>query len=206
MRLEKGKAPAADRTANERQGFSNDDAELLAHPTQTKQCTNGGLAQRCRNSECNTPHHGQFTPPSLRHYCRNPKCRSKLPKPVENAHRAFCTRGCHQGFYRRRCAVCERKLPPGPANRLLCRRTPCKAEFRRFPHLYIWQAGSLPQTVKRPPKTSIKPGIKNGLKRDRAAPDVPPSSRGIRGPSWVLEIECAGFLIDWPRRKAEAAP
>jgi hypothetical protein len=30
----------------------------------------------------------------LRHRCRNPKCRSKLPKPVANEHHAFCTRGC----------------------------------------------------------------------------------------------------------------
>jgi hypothetical protein len=39
MRPEKGKAPKADRTADERQGFSNDDAELLTQFNQTTQCT-----------------------------------------------------------------------------------------------------------------------------------------------------------------------
>ena len=28
----------------------------------------------------------------VRHYCRNPKCRSKLPKPVSNEREAFCAR------------------------------------------------------------------------------------------------------------------
>src|SRR5262249_19391893 len=35
-----------------------------------------------------------------KHYCRNPRCRSRLPEPVENEHRAFCTRDCHENFYR----------------------------------------------------------------------------------------------------------
>ena len=39
----------------------------------------------------------------LRHYCRNPRCRSKLKQPVENPRRAFCTRGCHSSFYHSRC-------------------------------------------------------------------------------------------------------
>ena len=43
----------------------------------------------------------------LGHYCRNPKCRSKLPEPVANEREAFCARGCHSGFYRKRCLVCE---------------------------------------------------------------------------------------------------
>jgi len=36
----------------------------------------------------------------LRHYCRNPRCRSKLPDPVENTREAFCCRGCYRQFYR----------------------------------------------------------------------------------------------------------
>jgi hypothetical protein len=122
----------------------------------------------------------------LRHRCRNPHCRSKLPEPVENKHHAFCIAGCYQQFYRRRCVVCERELKPGPANRRLCKRSSCKAEFRRFPHLYSRDPilGSKP--VKRPLKTSIKPGTFFG------------QARGIRGPKWVLDIECAGFLVDAP--------
>ena len=43
----------------------------------------------------------------VRHYCRNPKCRSKLKTPVENPREAFCALGCHSAFYRKRCLVCE---------------------------------------------------------------------------------------------------
>src|SRR5262249_54483317 len=60
-----------------------------------------------------------------RHYCRNLKCRSRLPEPVENEHRAFCTRGCYKRFYRNRCRVCERDLRKagkrGDAARMYCR-------------------------------------------------------------------------------------
>jgi hypothetical protein len=45
----------------------------------------------------------------LRHYCRNLKCRSKLPAPIENVRKAFCCRGCHSAFYRTRCLVCEKE-------------------------------------------------------------------------------------------------
>ena len=43
----------------------------------------------------------------LRHYCRNPRCSSKLAKPVANPREAFCARGCYSSFYRKRCLVCE---------------------------------------------------------------------------------------------------
>ena len=33
-----------------------------------------------------------------RHYCRNPKCRSKLPKPVSNEREAFCAQAAIQPF------------------------------------------------------------------------------------------------------------
>jgi hypothetical protein len=72
----------------------------------------------------------------LRHRCRNPKCGLKLKTPVENPRDAFCCKGCFVGFYRKRCLVCEDKLPPGPENREICRRSKCRAEVRKFPHLY----------------------------------------------------------------------
>ena len=37
-----------------------------------------------------------------RHYWRNSRCRSKLPTPVANVSEAFCARGCHSSFYRKR--------------------------------------------------------------------------------------------------------
>jgi hypothetical protein len=71
-------------------------------------------------------------------------------------------------FYRRRCAVCERSLPPGPANRVICRSRRCKAELRRFPHVYQWpipvQTGRGSKTVERSSKSAGKPGTKNGIK------------------------------------------
>ena len=45
-----------------------------------------------------------------RHYCRFPRCRSKLPKPVSSALDAFCAAGCVRGFYRGHCRVCQRRF------------------------------------------------------------------------------------------------
>jgi hypothetical protein len=45
-----------------------------------------------------------------RHYCRNPRCRSKLPAPVANPREAYCVRGCFNSFYLHRCIVCERAI------------------------------------------------------------------------------------------------
>jgi hypothetical protein len=89
-----------------------------------------------------------------RHYCRNLKCRSKLPAPIENVRKAFCCRGCHSAFYRTRCLVCEKDTGTNPltgekrkrlGQRKFCGRK-CKAEARQFPHVY---AGVLPDPVRR---------------------------------------------------------
>jgi hypothetical protein len=50
----------------------------------------------------------------LRHYCRNLKCRSKLPAPIDSVRKAFCCRGCHSAFYRTRCLVCEKDTGTNP--------------------------------------------------------------------------------------------
>src|SRR5215831_5079649 len=74
-----------------------------------------------------------------RHYCRNPRCRSKLPAPVENEHRAFCTRGCFESFYRSRCLVCEEPMRRKvESQRFRSGHAKCRAEHRRFPHVYDW--------------------------------------------------------------------
>src|SRR5262249_24362785 len=77
----------------------------------------------------------------LRQRCRNPHCRMKLPAPVENHHRAFCTRGCFESFYLSRCRVCERDLRKtgkrGDAHRLYCRPpNDCRSEARKWPEKY----------------------------------------------------------------------
>ena len=56
----------------------------------------------------------------VRHYCRNPKCRSKLKATVENPREAFCARGCHSAFYRKRCRVCEEPMERKTENQKVC--------------------------------------------------------------------------------------
>jgi hypothetical protein len=69
---------------------------------------------------------------TLRHHCRNPRCRMKLAMPVANQHRAFCTRGCHSSFYLKRCVVCENDKPAGStARRKLCWRPKCEGRYRK---------------------------------------------------------------------------
>ena len=69
---------------------------------------------------------------TLRHYCRNPRCRSKLPSPASDPHKAFCTPGCHSSFYLKRCIVCENDKPAGStARRKLCRRPKCEGRYRK---------------------------------------------------------------------------
>jgi hypothetical protein len=113
----------------------------------------------------------------LRHMCRNPRCRMKLSEPTENERRAFCCKGCHSVFYRRRCVVCERELPPGPQNRKLCRSAKCRNEYSRFPHLFRFATGStVPGAGNR--ERDLRSAIKSGTKtRVRAAP------RSLFGPT-----------------------
>jgi hypothetical protein len=96
-----------------------------------------------------------------RHYCRNPRCRSKLAEPVDNGRRAFCTPSCYASFYRNRCVVCEKELPKGPANRKTCKSAKCRNENQRFPHLFAVAKRNPANDTgkpKRPSKTSIKSG------------------------------------------------
>ena len=83
------------------------------------------------------------------HYCRNQRCRSKLPEPVENPHRAFCCRSCFEQFYRTRCLVCEKHKHH--QRRQLCGHVNCKREKARFPHLFEW-----PSTVPAPIAGTVK--------------------------------------------------
>jgi hypothetical protein len=65
------------------------------------------------------------------HYCRNPRCRTKLPAPVSNAHEAFCSPGCHVHFFRTRCPVCEGPIEqPARGTRLTCNKIKCRRAWR----------------------------------------------------------------------------
>jgi hypothetical protein len=88
----------------------------------------------------------------LRHKCRyTPHCGRKLDEAVDNKHHAFCSRGCHAGFYRKRCLVCEKpfaEVDQGRsmlvrarpikrrATRRFCPGNKCAAEYRRNPAKY----------------------------------------------------------------------
>jgi len=67
----------------------------------------------------------------LRHYCRNPRCRSKLKEAVENPRAALCTRGCHSSFYLKRCLVCERPFAKKSTQQKVCFRNTCRTAFRQ---------------------------------------------------------------------------
>ena len=117
------------------------------------------------------------TTDNSRHYCRNRHCRAKLKAPTDNLHRAFCCRGCYRQFYRVRCIVCEKDLPPGRSDRRFCRKPSCRSQYRRNPTLYDHSAGLADLSLKSP----IKPGLKSGLGTDRtwriiAGPALGPSA------------------------------
>jgi hypothetical protein len=96
----------------------------------------------------------------LRHRCRNPKCRSKLPAPVANEREAFCARGCHGGFYRKRCLVCEAPMERKTEHQLVCGKRKCRNALKANIGFGRYHA---PSNVVSGLKTPIKPGMKSGL-------------------------------------------
>jgi hypothetical protein len=102
---------------------------------------------------------------TLRHYCRNPRCRSKLPAPVANTREAFCTKGCHSSFYRKRCLICEQAMERRTENQLICGKRRCRNALQARQSLgrYLLSSDGVS-----PLKNPIKPGIKSGLADDRA--------------------------------------
>jgi hypothetical protein len=74
---------------------------------------------------------GDFIETAMRRYCRNPRCRTKLPVPVSNEREAFCTKGCHHSFYLRRCLVCEQPIEqPKRGRRFICKKAKCRNAWR----------------------------------------------------------------------------
>jgi hypothetical protein len=97
---------------------------------------------------------------TLRHYCRNPRCRSKLPSPASDPLKAFCTRGCHSSFYLKRCLVCENDKPAGStARRKLCRRPKCEGRYRKNSAHY-WFLGADTASAANVPRSAQSTGIK----------------------------------------------
>jgi hypothetical protein len=102
---------------------------------------------------------------TLRHYCRNPRCRSKLPSPVSNAREAFCTKGCHSSFYFKRCVACEAPFTKRRANQEVCWKARCrrafreaKERFRYYPTSAAFEASKSPDSIgSKPPPASDRP-------------------------------------------------
>jgi hypothetical protein len=135
----------------------------------------------------------------LRHRCRNPRCRLKLPAPVENEHHAFCCRGCYESFYQNRCRVCEldlRKIGKrGDAQRLYCRApSQCAAEARKWREKYGFGVHQVPDPD---PlfyisnfRSAHSTGLKIGIAGDR------PTAHHLRGWWWGGDGENDHSLYD----------
>jgi hypothetical protein len=105
----------------------------------------------------------QFVGDGQRHFCRNPRCRSRLPTPVDNRRHAFCTLTCHRTFYFSRCVVCERRKRSAKA--ATCGRR-CRAEQRRLPRAFPLP-GQYPFRRRADTKSADKTGLKTPPITDR---------------------------------------
>jgi hypothetical protein len=113
-------------------------------------------------------YNNQFSARQLRHYCLNPRCRSKLNNPVDNPHRAFCCRGCHSSHFLKRCLVCENPKP-GPDCKF-CRRPRCRSRYNGNPGFYDWptrKPGPSTGLVVSKSKSAHSTGLKSGRLADR---------------------------------------
>jgi hypothetical protein len=108
--------------------------------------------------------------------CRNPKCRSKLPLPVSNPREAFCARGCHGAFYRKRCLVCEEPMERKTGNQLICGKRKCRNALQaQFMHSnrQSWRQKPLillgSNRPSQPPEASIGPSLSTAPAFERRA-------------------------------------
>jgi hypothetical protein len=125
-----------------------------------------------------------------RQHCRNVKCRSKLPAPVENDHHAFCARGCHGAFYRSRCLVCEDPIRrKRESQKLGSGHKVCEAKYRKFPRVYDFPALD-PTISDEGIRSARKPGLKSGLRSDR------PAAYSLRSWTWGGDSEHDHSLYD----------
>ena len=122
----------------------------------------------------------------LRHYCRNPHCRTKLAEPTDIA-KAFCTPGCHSSFYRSRCIVCEQPIERKTERQRVCGKSRCHKAFRRR---CVPKGHQPPTSVTNAIKSPIKSGIKSDDFGDRT-PHV------VAGPKITACVyHCAALPVD----------
>jgi hypothetical protein len=130
-----------------------------------------------------------MTAESLRHYCRNQKCRTKLSAPIDNHHKAFCTPSCFNQFYRWRCKVCEKDLPKEGRPRNCCRSAKCRSEFRRYRDAFTYSK-SLEPIQGSAPRTLDLRSARNTVTKMALRP---PYRGGIFGPKGLIQaavIDC----------------
>jgi hypothetical protein len=125
-------------------------------------------------------------PDEGRWYCRNPRCRMKLSKPVANERNAFCAAGCKRQFYRFRCFVCEGPMERKSESALTCGKFKCDSGLKALK----LRAGYYPprQTL-----TRSKVPVNSGF--------VPPVAAD-RGTEWAIAVNSA--RIRAPRRVLDA--
>jgi hypothetical protein len=121
----------------------------------------------------------------LRHRCRNPRCRLKLPAPVSNPREAFCARGCHTQFYRKHCMACEQPMERKRESQQLCGHRKCRNQFAALKaHFSLgrYHPSSPALDVSRNP---TKTGIFSPVKSDRGW-------RVVAGPPVNLRLATIG--------------
>jgi hypothetical protein len=95
----------------------------------------------------------------LRHRCRNPRCKSKLPAPVANEREAFCTKGCYGAFYRSRCVVCEEAFERKNEQQKVCGKRKCRSTLRQLQKADFALGRYFPRcTSEAPPEVPVNQG------------------------------------------------
>jgi hypothetical protein len=126
---------------------------------------------------------------TLRHHCRNPRCRSKLPMPVSNPREAFCTKGCHSSFYLHRCLACEGPLQRKREDQKVCRKAKCRNAWRAGSGFGRYATSNAKLASKTPdfvdPKTLPRPVNVTGGYNFPSAPviDLAPITRSFPPPA-----------------------
>jgi hypothetical protein len=131
--------------------------------------------------------------PKLRHRCRNPRCRQKLPQPVENERNAFCCRGCFDGFYRVICVVCAKPRKP---SRQENHAPVCSDKCRRIYHANRAQFASPWGGQRASQNAADGPNIGSGLLLENS-PDISRAKTAIASPSSMLWPSVAGRGSAW---------
>jgi hypothetical protein len=122
-----------------------------------------------------------------RHYCRNPRCKMKMPHPVENDRSAFCCRGCYQQFYRTRCLICEEPIARQNESTRICGKRKCRAALQAGHGLgryYVPRTRT--KASKKPVNTAPAGAPADGRGIEWA---IAVNRTRIRGPRYVLDGE-----------------